>query len=100
MRKQNDSWLAGLISWSRSVLSGFLGLLALIVLSILLVWPLWYLATMHTQLYSLAMVVLVGGSLGFMIIVRLRRIFRNAGKYGMRRSGAGIQLSDPTEHAE
>jgi len=100
VRIQIDSRLSGLISWFRSGLSGFLGLLSLIVLSILFVWPLWYLATSHTHLYSLAMMVLAGGSLGFMVFARMRKVFRKTGRNGLSRAKAEIQQPDPAEHAE
>jgi hypothetical protein len=100
VRIQNNFLIAGFASWFRSGISGLLGLLSMIVLSVLVVWPLWYVATSHTYLYSLAMVVLAGGSLAFMIFSRFRKIFRNANKRSMNGSGDGLQQTSLKEHIE
>lgn len=65
------AWLAGLKVSLRNSLSGLLGLLSLIALSILVVWPLWYVATTHTRLYSLAIVLLAGGFIVYAIYAKV-----------------------------
>ncbi len=100
MRQPNSLRPAVLFGWLRSGLTGFLGLLFLIVLSVLLVWPLWYLATSHTYLYSLAMLVAAGGFLGFMVFVRMRKVFRKSGGGSISHTRSVLPHPDPVEHAE
>jgi hypothetical protein len=70
------------------------------MISVLLVWPLWYLATSHTYLYSLFMLVFAGGFLGFVIFSRIHKVFRKSGRRGMSRAWPAQPQSDQVEHAE
>jgi hypothetical protein len=100
VRQLNATWIAVLLGWFRSGLTGFLGLVFLIVLSVLLVWPLWYLATSHTYLYSLAMLLSAGGFLGFMVFGRIHKVSRKSGRRGMSHASSVLRQSDPGEQAE
>ncbi|MGD9938401.1 MAG: hypothetical protein AB7T74_01240 [Clostridia bacterium] len=100
MKQRNFPRPSALFSWLRSGLTGILGLLFLIVLSVVLVWPLWYLATSHTYLYSMALLVAAGGFFGFMVFARMRKVFRNAGWKDMSHARSVLPHPEPGEPAE
>lgn len=100
MRRKLVPWLVGGVDRLRSSLYGLLALFSLIALSILVVWPLWYVATNHTHAYSIAILLLAGGSLVPVILSRAFLVFGSAGLVGKRTGSTGVRLPGPREHGE
>lgn len=100
MRIPSVSWLAIFIDGLRNSLAALVGLFALIALAILVVWPLWYVATMHTRIYSLAIVLLAGGCGAVLIWARVRRVPKKNVSPGIKPFDGGIQLPGPEENRQ
>jgi hypothetical protein len=94
------SWFLAGIAGLRGSLSALLGLLTLIFLAILVVWPLWYLATAHTRIYSLAILLLTGVSLVLILYARIRRFLVKARFRGIKTLAAGEGQASPEEPRE
>ena len=52
---------------------GLFGAVAVIVAASAIVWPLWYLATAHTSIYTVLMLVAIAGGLASVAWVRIKR---------------------------
>jgi len=60
------------------LISGLLGLVVVCLLAAMLVWPLWYLATVHSNLYTILSV--FGFTIASVYVVAMNIIRKNAEK--------------------
>ena len=62
---------------ARGILKGaFLGLLGaalVVMIASAIVWPLWYLATVHTTIYAILMLIAIACGLAYFAYARIRR---------------------------
>lgn len=94
------SWLACFVEELRASVAALIGLLTLMALSIIVVWPLWYLATLHTRIYSIAIVLLIGISILFFIYTRVRKFLKHTSSQGKITLDPGIRHPGPEEQKE
>ena len=100
MRDQRTSGLTGFLRLVTTGITAVAGLASLVVISTIAVWPMWYLATRHTKLYSLGMMLVGATILIFVVTARLRRFLRNAAGHRVKHTKSEISALAPTEQAE